>query len=489
MKKRVCAYARVSTNSRSQEHSFEFQSNYWNEKLSTSSEYEYVGLYADKGISGKFSERRPQFMLMVSAIKGGQIDLVFCKSVQRFARNTEELLMYVREFRELGVGVFFEKENINTLTNGDDLYLTIAAAIAEDDLSRYSQNMTWTFRDKFRKGECPINGRMYGFEMGKGKEIFKIIENEAVVIRRIYQMYLDGDSADTIAMKLDSEGIPSPTNGKWSKTTIQSFLKNEKYVGDCLLQKEYTENGVKHRNKGERDMYYVENHHNPIVSREIWDKVQEQLEVRGCPKLRGKINEIYPFTKMITCGCCGGTYHHKVSHSHYTPDFNVWYCRSHSSKCTSIRVKDEELKQMFIDAYNEFITKKYKGEEEQDLQNKINDLENEKNEIIRLYANGWIGLTSYKEEIAEITKKESELIRRLEGIKLRDLSEKDFKPIDVFDSTKVDKFLSSILIRGKVVEFKFYNGVVVKKLITMTRIYDKDDKKLREIYGGTYDEI
>ena len=489
MKEKVCAYARVSSNSRSQEHSFEFQSNYWNERLSNDTNYEYVGLYADKGISGKFSSRRPQFMLMVSAIKSGQINRVFCKSVQRFARNTEELLMYVRMFRELGVGVYFEKENIDTLTNRDDLYLTIAAAIAEDDLSRYSQNVTWSLKDKFKKGECITNGRMYGYKMGKDGDPFEIIEDEANIIRRIYQMYIDGINPDAICKILTKEKIPTATNSNWVRMTIVNFLKNEKYVGDCILQKGFCDKGKTKVNRGERDMYYVENHHKAIVSREMWNKVQKLLEERGNPKLKGKIKNLFPFSGMVVCGCCGKKYKHKINHSLYTSDFGVWRCPTKKDKCNSIQIKDEELRELFISAYNEFITMKRKGEEEEVLQKELEQLDKELKELSRLYANGWISLDSYKDESKVLEKEKSECNQKMEKIKLKNLTDSDFKPIDIFDDDKVEKFLSEIVIKGKVVEFVLYNGVTIKRLITKTRIYEKDNKKLKEYYGGTYDEI
>ena len=152
MKKNVCAYARVSTNAKAQEHSFELQKAYWTETLSSSEEFNFVGMYADKGISGKTSLRRPQFMKMITAAKNKQIDIIFCKSVQRFARNASELLDYVRQLRDVGVAVIFEKEHINTLESYSDMYLTVAAAIAEDDISRYSNNITWSHKDKLSKG-------------------------------------------------------------------------------------------------------------------------------------------------------------------------------------------------------------------------------------------------------------------------------------------------------------------------------------------------
>lgn len=188
MKKNVCAYARVSTNAKAQEHSFEFQKAYWTETLSSSEEFNFVGMYADKGISGKTSLRRPQFMKMITAAKNKQIDIIFCKSIQRFARNTSELLDYVRQLRDVGVAVIFEKEHINTLESDSDMYLTVAAAIAEDDLSRYSNNITWSLKDKFSKGQMQIGWRLYGYYV-KHAKIYEVNESEATIVKEIFERF------------------------------------------------------------------------------------------------------------------------------------------------------------------------------------------------------------------------------------------------------------------------------------------------------------
>ena len=480
MRKRAVAYARVSSNSASQEHSFEFQKEYWDRKLSNDPNYEYVGLYADRGISGKFANRRPQFQLMLSAIKSGNVDIVFTKSVQRFARNTEELLTIVRELRELGVGVFFEKENINTLTNDNDLFLTIAVAVAEDDLSRYSQNVVWSIQDKFKKGHPVVNGRIYGYSMGKGKgDSFRIIESEALIVNRIFELYLYGNSVTTISDILNQEKIPSPLGKTWHQSCIDRILRNEKYVGDCLLQKYYREKwNSKVTNKGVRDKYLVENHHDPIVSRELFDKVQEMIKQRSNHKLIGRIIKPFPFTGLIICGDCGKHYRHKVSKSFYSKDFDVWMCNSKKDVCHSVRVKDDELKQRFVEAYNEFILMKYQGNEEKLIQDEIDALISQKNELDRLKSNGWISLTQYQSEIDKIIKPLSIKKGELSALKLRKLSEKDFRVIESFDESKVEKFLSKIVISGININFHFYNGVVVTRTIQNTRIYDKDKKLL-----------
>lgn len=479
MKKRVCAYARVSSNSSSQEHSFDFQSMYWNQTLANNPDYEYVGLYADKGISGKFAERRPQFMQMVSAIENGQIDIVFTKSVQRFARNTEELLKFVREFRELGVAVIFEKENINTLENDNDLYLTIAVAIAEEDLNRYSQNMTWMIQDKFKKGQTIVNGRLFGYEMGIGKgDSFRIIPSEAKIVREIYDKYLEGYSIDKLVKYLNINGIKSPLGSEWHVSSVERIISNEKYVGDCLFQKKYRYKGLTKENKGEKDQYYVSNHHKPIIPREVWDKVQQERLRRSNPKLVGRKIKAFPFTGLIYCGNCGKHYRHKVNKSYYTEDFDFWMCPSKKDECMGVRVKDEELKAKFVEAYNEFISMKYKGEEESIAQQELDKLTEQQIELNRLKTNGWISLSNYRTECDALLKKVNDAQLKVQSFKLRKLSNNDFKPISVFEESKVEKFLMKIVIVGIRIDFYFYNGVVVSRFIEHTRIYDRDKKIL-----------
>ena len=182
--KKVAAYARVSTNKRNQETSFQYQSDYWNEILTKNDDYEYVGLFADKGISGKYATRRPQFMALIEEAERGNIDIIFTKSVQRFARNTEELLSIVKRLREKEIAIIFEKENINSLNTNSELYLTIAAALAEEDLANYSTNIKWTIQDKFKNGENVMGYIIYGYNVLNNKELI-INEEQAKVVKEI----------------------------------------------------------------------------------------------------------------------------------------------------------------------------------------------------------------------------------------------------------------------------------------------------------------
>ena len=224
---KAAAYVRVSTNSNEQAHSLEFQINYWKKFFEEPSCYEFVGIYVDKGISGKSASNRPEFNRMLNDARFGKIQHIFCKSVQRFSRNTGELLSIIRELRELQVVVHFEREGIDTSNPSDDLKLTVAAAIAEDDLSRYSENVSWSFKEKFKRGEGMYGGRVYGYSLLPKGQLVKN-ESEAKIVRRIFHEYLDmGFSANKISRWLNHDDIPSSRGKKWTQTVVMSILKNE----------------------------------------------------------------------------------------------------------------------------------------------------------------------------------------------------------------------------------------------------------------------
>ena len=468
MKKKVCAYVRVSSNSKAQEHSYEFKKAYWIESLGSKQEYELVGVYADKGISGKNSSRRPQFLKMINAAKNGQIDIIFCKSVQRFARNTSELLEYVRQLREYDVAVIFEKERINTLESDSDLYLTVAAAIAEDDLSRYSNNVSWSIKDKFSKGEMQIGWRLYGYYV-KHAKIYEINPYEAEVVKDIFERYAQGYSSGEICKFLNSEGILSPLGNKWSTGQIRLLISNEKYKGDSILQKYFHENGSQYKNNGERDSYYVENSHNAIVSKELWELANQKLLATSRPHTQGRITPRYPFSGMIECGCCGRTFIHRISNSGLSCATPYWRCSAghhNQEKCESTQIKDSVLKEKFIEAYNEFIVHKGHNDLTNDIQRQIDDLLEEKLEITRLHTNGWISSFNYDNSYELIVSKIKELTFKLDNIKNKNVKDSDFNPITIFDEDKVYKFLSKVAIIKWEIEFHFYNGIVIKKLFT-----------------------
>lgn len=467
MKKRAVAYARVSTRSKSQAHSLEFQKSYWNERLAADPDYEYLGLYADSGISGSAMRKRPQFLRMLAKAREGGIDVIFTKSVQRFARNAEELLSVVHELRDMGVSVVFEKEGIDTLEATSDLYLTVAAAVAEDDLSRYRANVVWTINESYRKG-VPISfgGRVFGYKVGKGCEL-TVNEPEAEVVREIFDLYIKGMSYAGIAKHLNESGIKSPNGGIWSVGTLYGILENEKYIGDVMLHKDYQINGLKKKNIGNRvDQYYIEGHHEPIVSREAWEAAQKARQERSNHKLKGAIGaREYPFTGLIECSCCRKKLRHKVNHSCTKYSRPWWRCPSTRDRCTSTAIREDVLEDLFVEAFNEFAENRYRGVEEEDCQSRIEAKEKEAKELVKLYSNGWISKADFDSESSAIRGEIKALTREQASIRSRDIRESDFKKISVFDPEKVRKFIKSCSVSHDTIEFRFYNGVTITKKV------------------------
>ena len=485
-KKKAAAYARVSTNGKMQAHSYEFQSRYWNERLSNDETYEYVGLFADKGISGKFANRRPQFMALMDACKKGEVDVVFTKSVQRFARNTEEMLTIVRELREIGIAVIFEKENINTLNPDSEIFLTIAAAVAEDDLVRYSDNVSWSIQDRFQRGECIIGPRLYGYEVAKAT-ITTINPEEAKVVKEIFERYATGKSSSReIAAWLNERGIPAALGGKWADNQIRAMLRNEKYKGDMLLQKTFLENGMKKTNRGEKDCYYVENSHEPIVDRELWEKVQTIMDARTNKKLQGQVTKLYPFTGMIICGECGHKYTHKVNNSGLIWQANFWKCHNsitHGVKvCGNSWIKESVINDLFVECYNEFIKGGYKTNEGEEgrLQATLDNLYKEENELTMLSIRGLINQRQYENERQALLSEIRATQQKLQDIRYCHLQATDFKAIETFDEEKLHRFVRKVIIHRWVVTFEFYNGVQISRTYTNGQPGNIKDWKLKQ---------
>ena len=276
--KRVAAYCRVSTDSEEQLTSYTNQMKVYTEMINANKEWAFAGLYADEGISGTKADKRPQFKKMIDDCYKGKIDYIITKSVSRFARNTVECLKYVRILKSMGIGIFFEEQQIDTLKTDSELYLVIYAGFAQSESESISKNITWTVRKKFEEGS-PIfqYKKLLGYRKGAdGKP--EIVPEEAEVVERIYTMYLAGSTPETISKQLRSENLHF--EGKefnFTKQMIVGILQNEKYSGDCILQKTITIDPidkVRKKNEGEAPMWLVENSHPAIISREIFNKTQ-----------------------------------------------------------------------------------------------------------------------------------------------------------------------------------------------------------------------
>ena len=279
-KKKVAAYARVSKDTERLMHSIASQISYYSEKIQNNPDWVYAGVYADYGISGTGTAHRDEFNRMLADAKAGKIDIILTKSISRFARNTVDLLEAVRNLKEIGVEVRFEEQNISTFSGDGEVMLSILASFAQEESRSISDNTKWGIRKLYENG-VPRHGRLFGYRMENGNYIIK--EDEAEIVRRIFQMFLDGDSCYAIAQKLESEGIKSLTDKKLCGEVIAKMIRQEKYTGCTLCQKLYTKNPLTHyqvKNKGELPMYFIEDTHPAIISRELFEMAQREFASR-----------------------------------------------------------------------------------------------------------------------------------------------------------------------------------------------------------------
>ena len=270
-KKRVCAYARVSTDSRRQEDSLENQMETYERMITGNPEYEFIGVFADQGISG-YCENRPQFQRMMEKARAGEIDLIITKSISRFARNTVTVLKFARELKELGVGIFFEEQNINTLSGDGEMMLAVLASFAQEESRSMSENNKWSIRKKFERGEVMITtSRFLGYDKNEYGDLI-VNRKKAEIVSLTFDLYLMNVGSSRIGELLDYLGVKTVTGTTWETGTIGGMLSNEKYKGDFHLQKYYTpstQRNVTRRNRGEVQSYYISENHEPIVSPEL----------------------------------------------------------------------------------------------------------------------------------------------------------------------------------------------------------------------------
>jgi len=396
-KRRVAGYARVSTDSEEQLTSYEAQVDYYKSYIKSKPDWEFVEVYTDEGISAVNTKKREGFNRMVRDALDGKIDLIVTKSVSRFARNTVDSLVTIRKLKETGVEVYFEKENIFTLDSKGELLITIMSSMAQEESRNISENTAWGKRKSFSDGKVMLPyKRFLGFEKGEDG-LPKVVESEAVIVRRIYTEFLEGKTPSGIARGLTEQGIPTPGGCvTWQPSVVQSILRNEKYKGDALLQKCFTVDFLTKKrkvNEGEVPQYYIENSHPAIVRPEVYEMVQEEFRRR---EEAGKYTScVSILSGRIVCGDCGGFYGRKVWHAGSPYANTVWHCNAKFQKrqyCGTPTLKEDAIKAAFVEAFNHIIGKK-----------------------AEIFANYKVNLdaitndSKYKDEIAQIDKQCSEI--------------------------------------------------------------------------------
>lgn len=417
----MAAYCRVSTAEEEQQNSYQVQIAYYTDMINRKKEWSLVGIFADEGISGTQTKKRTEFKRMIRMCKNKKIDLVITKSISRFARNTVDCLEYVRQLKDLGIGVVFEKENINTLTMTSEFMIALYGSFAQAESESISKNVSWGKEKAYREGKVQFQYKhLLGYKRGDDGQP-EIIPEEAETVRLIFKLFLDGYSMKEIAITLKGLGKPNKYGEiEWRSNTISRILQNEKYVGDALLQKTFTVDCITHKivkNHGERPMYLVTDHHDPIVDRDTFNRVQQELARRSSKRKisdktvteQGKYSSKYALTELLICGHCGTPYR-RTTWSARGKKQIVWRCISrleHGKKyCPdSPTIKEENLHKGIIRAINNYyccrddiarILKmnigsvlECQGQEEIiSIENRLKEIDEARNDLVGLIASG-----------------------------------------------------------------------------------------------------
>ena len=347
-RKRVAAYARVSAAKDAMHHSLSAQVSYYSALIQSRGEWEYAGVYADEAKTGT-KDSREEFMRLITDCKAGNVDMIITKSVSRFARNTVTLLSIVRELKTIGVDIYFEEQNIHTLSGDGELMLTILASYAQEESLSASENQKWRIRKNFNEGK-PWNGVMLGYRQNNGKYV--VVPEEAEIVRRIYSEYLAGHGINKIVNGLNADGILTKKGYAWRKCGVTRILRNYNYTGNLLLQRFYSENHLTKRkleNGGELPRYVAKNSHEAIITKEQFNAVQVEISRRAAKYRSMKSSSAtYPFTSLITCEKCGKHYRRKT-----TPTGAVWICSTYNSQgktaCPSKQIPENKLTEITSD--------------------------------------------------------------------------------------------------------------------------------------------
>lgn len=344
-RKKVAAYARISIEKGRTLHSMSAQISHYSSYIQKNRQWQYMGVYADQGISGTTSNRT-EFQKMIKDCEEGKIDIILTKSISRFARNTVDLLETVRHLKELGIEVQFEKEGINSLSEDGELMLTLLASFAQEESRSISENVKWGIRKGFEKG-ITNSFNIYGYRWDG--EQFHIVPEEAEVIRLIFDNFLKNYSAEQTEKQLAEMEVKSYTGGSFSNTSIRNILRQERYTGNILLQKTYIENHITGKakiNRGELPMYYAKNTHPAIIDQDTFDKVQAEIaRRRKLGVFANKAINTTCFTSRIKCDECGSSYRRSGKRQKKNVDeiYYIWTCRTKSekgiSKCHSKNVQ------------------------------------------------------------------------------------------------------------------------------------------------------
>ncbi|WP_050284250.1 recombinase family protein, partial [Streptococcus pneumoniae] len=368
--KRVAAYCRVSSDSEDQKNSYDSQVRHYKEYISQRSDWELADIYADEGISGTQVGKRQDFQRLINDCANGEIDYIVTKAIARFARNTLDTLKYVRMLKDMQIGVYFEEENIDTLTMDGELLLTILSSVAQQEVENTSAHVKKGLKMKMQRGELVGFQGCLGYDYDVETKQISINKKEAKIVRYIFERYLEGIGGKVIARELDELGYKSPRGLEhWNDTTVLGIIKNEKYKGDILMGKTFTVDPISKRrlsNFGEEDKYYIKDNHEPIISKEDFEKAQEiRLRRAGNKKTAANVNgkrerysKMYAFSSMLECGFCGSILSRRSWHCRSDYRKVVWHCVTSIKKGKKFCKHSKGLEEIaiegaFLEAYRQ----------------------------------------------------------------------------------------------------------------------------------------
>ena len=428
-KLRVAAYCRVSTENEDQKESLEAQREHYESWIKMHDDWECAGIFYDFGISGTKADAREGLQALLYACRTGSVDYVLTKSISRFSRNTSDCLSLVRELLSYNIPIYFEKENIDTGSMESELILSVLSSMAQSESESISKNVKWSVKKRMEEGTFVFGYLPYGYTKDTaGNMVIDPVESE--IVKLIFDLALNGMGTYKIAQLLDKRKVPTRKGGKWSGSTVKGILVNEKYYGAAAFQKTYTDSNFRrHNNHGEVDSFIAEDHHEAIISKEDFDRVQvmiqKHIDEHGIVKDMGKYHNKYPFSGIIICGECGGKFKRQTQSGGI-----AWACSTHlynKDACSMMFIKDEAIKAAFVTMMNKLIfgckqvlvpyydALRLADTDESlqgilDLKNELQRNSDRKNDLRKLRVKGFLDAAMYNQELRRV-EMESEEIR------------------------------------------------------------------------------
>ena len=490
---RCAAYCRVSSDSENQLNSFMAQTRYYEKAFEKSDREQLVDIYADEGITGTREDKRDEFQRMIKDCRRGKIDRIYTKSISRFARNTKDCLKNIRELKSLGITVFFEKENIDTAKLTDEMMITIMGGLAQEESTSISQNMRWSVQKRMQNGTYKNATPPFGFKKVNGN--LEIEENQASIVRQIFEWYISGYGLKAIADKLNAMNLPGSKQAVlWKADNIRYMLKNDRYIGNAMFQKSYVTETlpyIKKRNYGEKQKYCVTGVNQQIVDKETFYAAQKLLESRH----RDFETNVYPLSKKVFCGKCGATYKHRNRKSGA-----YWTFRKHdvnASDCENGSIPESKIYLAFIRLCNklwhnykviltplqtslqDLKLRKFSGQTQiMDVHKEIAKLREQTHVLARLKTKGFLDEVKYIEQTTELTAKINKLQAELKKLTrsdeedealdqidmLIDFFEKREKPMTEFEESAFESIVEKIIVINQhELEFHLIGGLKFKE--------------------------